>query len=994
VGADADHREGESSKARVPTSPIRASGPEDSDSKSGEGARTGKIPQTASHSGVPPIRDFAKARSLQGDAGATDVSKSMTERQLQAHRSSKQARGGSARGAAIPQHRGQPSPLATAGAKAVGFNVSRGSSARLGSGTSSHLNVRPELTAESARRAQKFGAAPPLVGLDGRVVDIGSDSAIAGLESEARMNRQLGQWKEASYAELSRLVSRLRAEYDMLRMRNKERQKAVGDVMLELSRLESVASAGIEHQKAADSLSQEARAIDDRVTETKDLLYREDRRASTLQHMIVRLKGQRTEMDMAVRRLQNEAHLLQKQVDEAGMGLQGTRAERVRARALVTRLGEQLDSDRDQRSRKIAEVDAVMGEQEQRRKAFDDREKRRVNIAHLPRGDLDEAGEDRLKQLFVVRRIFASMLSRRLREDSRRCDKLQAAFQRIRGATGLSDTEDIVAKFLHRDEAVAALRSQLQASRDRLESTRRERQRLAWRLDQMEAAAGAGAGRKRAQYATLEARMRKHAEATRHCRERRKRVERLTVMLEDCRACVAKMITRLGIPVMVEPARSFVDDPREPVTERHDASLIDTASLAEAIVTTARDQSQASLPVPASKGTHKSPRLSAEGATPAIAAPRASSPIARGAAAELQSATSLEPVPKLQPFNSSSTLGVSMLDADGAPLGKGESSLAGGSGAVRVTLETLDSAIAQVETAVSRALSQLTAAMERDEVRANRRMAESAPSGAIPTPAQAGGVTEPEPETVDPSNLRVIPRRTSDSVNVATSFDTAATTPGGPRGKEQQGRPALAAADLKRLQRMLANKGDGGPVPGSSAIGGLRAMLQTRGDGPEEEDVEDLFSRHDIKRVSAMLIGQAGGGATSSSSVLPHAAAATLGSEAKRWGKRTHKGGKHRDEPDTEAAEALAEAEASKPRAIALGYIGPISTPRPHDKASVMVTTDDPRVRHAVEAGTLDVKDAESQFPKTVKLAQSASRPDQDYSGLHRAFGSSAETDS
>lgn len=73
---------------------------------------------------------------------------------------------------------------------------------------------------------------------------------------------------------------------------------------------------------------------------------------------------------------------------------------------------------------------------ETRRQAVVDHERRRRGITFTATGDLDEEAEDRLKQLYLVRRMYADMLARRLAEDQRRCDKLVAAFQRIRSATG------------------------------------------------------------------------------------------------------------------------------------------------------------------------------------------------------------------------------------------------------------------------------------------------------------------------------------------------------------------------------------------------------------------------------------------------------------------------------------------------------------------------------------------------------------------------------
>lgn len=814
------------------------------------------------------------------------------------------------------------------------------------------------MTAKSLELAQKFGAAAPLVGLDGRVVDVGGDSGLAGRESEARMNRQLSEWRDTSINEMSRLLAKLRADFDGLRLSNKQGQKAVTEATSEMARLEKVLAAEAERVKQVDADSERATAKDATAQAAKSCLEQEDRRSATLEHMILRLKRQRTDLETGIKNLQQELTLTKKQESEATVAVTMTRTEHKHAMALVTQLRRQLDADRTQRARKMGELDGVLADQGARRRAFDEREKRRLTIAHLPRGDLDEAGEDRLKQLFVVRRIYASMLARRLREDARRCDKLQAAFQRIRGVTGLADTREIVKKFLRRDEAVASLRSQLQGARDRLQTAKEARKVAAWRLDQVSAAAGGGSGRKRAQYVSREAASRRRADATRRCGERRQRVERLTVMLEDCRACVAKLLTRLGIPVVAEAARGAAEEDGAAGTG---ASTLVAAST---IIASARAQSLSHAALPATAagtgvaGARAMRRQSfgeGGGAEAAVGSAAPSSPVPTGAALGIAGAVgglAASPSQAAHPGRAQSL----------RPHGEGEGvGPSRSEGAVRVTLQTLDSALGQVETAVSRALAQLAAAMERDEARGQRQPTRGH-TGAAALPGEEledSRGEEADPEAADPSNVRVSPRAPlpprSTLAGVGGS-SRGGLPPSGLRGSASGEAGALSAADLKRLQRMQASK-DGGPASHPSAsVPGLQA---SDGEGDEDDDEgEDLFTRHDIKRVSAMLVGQSS--SAQSAMGMPEAARSRRGKPPKRSSKSGSK--RHGGNTATEAAAAAAAGAEEPSGPPALGYVGPIPTPRPADKPSVIVRTDDARVRAAVKAGAMDARDAESQF--------------------------------
>jgi hypothetical protein len=145
-----------------------------------------------------------------------------------------------------------------------------------------------------------------------------------------------------------------------------------------------------------------------------------------------------------------------------------------------------------------------------------------------------------------VRKIYLNMLTRRLRDDQRRTDKLNNAYQRIRTATGLDDVAAIVAKYKARDTTFAALQAQMKSARDRVDALAAERKALVWALDEA-TTTGAAALEQRALYNSTEDYDRRAADASRKAREARDRFHRVAITLEECRACIAKMMERVAL---------------------------------------------------------------------------------------------------------------------------------------------------------------------------------------------------------------------------------------------------------------------------------------------------------------------------------------------------------------------------------------------------------------------------------------------------------------
>jgi hypothetical protein len=159
--------------------------------------------------------------------------------------------------------------------------------------------------------------------------------------------------------------------------------------------------------------------------------------------------------------------------------------QKLRAVAVGHALNRHIETERASRRGKLAKLQATLAEQQHRMQSFDERELRRQTMSGtVAQSDLDEDGEDRLKQLFLVRKIYNNMLTRRLRDDQRRTDKLANAYQRIRTATGLDDVNAIVTKFRTRDATFASLQAQMKAARDRVDALLAERRALVWALDE------------------------------------------------------------------------------------------------------------------------------------------------------------------------------------------------------------------------------------------------------------------------------------------------------------------------------------------------------------------------------------------------------------------------------------------------------------------------------------------------------------------------------
>jgi hypothetical protein len=195
-------------------------------------------------------------------------------------------------------------------------------------------------------------------------------------------------------------------------------------------------------------------------------------------------------------------------------------------------------------------MEATVQEQEKKMDELESREKERLTMSLMPRGDLDQEGEDRLKQMALVRKIHLNCLLRRLRDDQKRADKLTAAYDRIRSATGLEDVSAVIVKFQGREEAVANLHSQMRAARDKVDALQAEKRKLIWQLDEASAVQSSSTDA-RSLYRTRDEFERALSEADRRYLEAKHRLNKVSLVLEACRSSISTMLERTGLDASV-----------------------------------------------------------------------------------------------------------------------------------------------------------------------------------------------------------------------------------------------------------------------------------------------------------------------------------------------------------------------------------------------------------------------------------------------------------
>ena len=80
-----------------------------------------------------------------------------------------------------------------------------------------------------------------------------------------------------------------------------------------------------------------------------------------------------------------------------------------------------------------------------------DRVRRQQEIAETAAAENKDSGELKMRENFMIQKLWSVFLKRKMEHEMRKTSSVEDAFQKIRAATGLTDVQDIVHKFLTRE---------------------------------------------------------------------------------------------------------------------------------------------------------------------------------------------------------------------------------------------------------------------------------------------------------------------------------------------------------------------------------------------------------------------------------------------------------------------------------------------------------------------------------------------------------------
>ena len=190
------------------------------------------------------------------------------------------------------------------------------------------------------------------------------------------------------------------------------------------------------------------------------------------QHMLDRMKQDKIAMEMKANALQTSLKSAKQVLDGETDKFRKIREVKYQSRFLLKELDSELKLEEKKRTEKLMQLERNVRQRQEAALRREERQKRQAEIAEAAANDDKDSHEVKLRDSLYMHRFWYAVLSKKLAIEMDKAVDIEDAFQKIRAATGLFNVQDIVERFLTREQTYSQLLSAVSDAEKKLEQLR------------------------------------------------------------------------------------------------------------------------------------------------------------------------------------------------------------------------------------------------------------------------------------------------------------------------------------------------------------------------------------------------------------------------------------------------------------------------------------------------------------------------------------------
>lgn len=335
-------------------------------------------------------------------------------------------------------------------------------------------------------------------------------------------------------------VQLLQRKYDLLKADNAKKKSQLDQLDVKLGEL-SVGSKL--HTCEASPEMRQIRVLENRLDKAMIKYNEAQSIRKTYEAIVKKLKEERIGFDNQLAAIERTLKAKERDYEELLLLSHDAYHAKEMAQAELHRFEQGVMEERNQRDKEVQEKKALVEQRVQMNKRLEQREKMLKQ-----QQDPDKTGGDRqLKEMSATSDLTAGISSEYAHEERQKLQDYEEALDAIKEATGVSDVNEVIQKFLTQEDTqknLADLTKQNQATIDRLTE---ERRRLRLQVEELKFSSGGNVGRRQA----IDDFEHHLGEATEKFDRNKGKFERMAKMLIDMKAGIDHLGEKL-LPIKLD----------------------------------------------------------------------------------------------------------------------------------------------------------------------------------------------------------------------------------------------------------------------------------------------------------------------------------------------------------------------------------------------------------------------------------------------------------
>merc|ERR1719265_1484374 len=283
-------------------------------------------------------------------------------------------------------------------------------------------------------------------------------------------------------------VQRLQRDVDLIIAGNRKKKGTLEDLKSKLGELSLDAKL---HMNESSAEMRQIRVLENRLDKSMIKFNEAHSIRRTYEEIIKRLTEERATFDNQLSAIDRTLKAKEHDYEELLLLSHDAYHAKEMAQAELHRFEQGVMEERNQRDKEVQEKKVLVQQRVEMNQRLEQRERMLKQ-----QQDLDRAGELALKTTSAMAELAAGMSHTEAEEERQRMQDYEEAFRRIKEATGVSDVNEVIQKFLTQEDTAHNLMNLSKENQNKIDQLTEERRKLRAQVEDLKFSGGGNIARK------------------------------------------------------------------------------------------------------------------------------------------------------------------------------------------------------------------------------------------------------------------------------------------------------------------------------------------------------------------------------------------------------------------------------------------------------------------------------------------------------------------